>query len=183
MTAVIARATTQEELGEVRALMLAFTQWHRERHRQDIALIDEYFDADEFERELATLPGSYSPPGGDLLLASIDGVSAGCVALKPIDSERCEMKRMFVYPEFHGRGIGRALGNAIVDAARAARYQSMLLDTSIRQKEAQTLYRELGFQYIEPYYELADDLRQWLVFMELKLQERTGSGSPSGMVR
>jgi len=165
----ICHAESAAELNDVRRLIRAFTAWHRERHNQDLALIDAYFDADEFEEELANLPGDYSRPAGDLLLASIDGVSAGCVAMKPLDSERCEMKRMFVYPEFHGKGLGRALGEAIIESARTAGYRTMLLDTSIRQKEAQTLYRSLGFNYIEPYYELPDEMKEWLVFMELEL--------------
>lgn len=65
--------------------------------------------------------------------------------------------------------MGRALGEAVIDAARRARYRSMRLDTSIRQTEAQGLYRRLGFRTIPPYYELPDELRAWLVFMELKL--------------
>jgi GNAT superfamily N-acetyltransferase len=181
--AVIHRPTTHRDLDDVRDLMRAFIAWHRARHQQDLELIDEYFDAAEFERELATLPGSYAPPEGELLVASRDGISAGCVAMKSIDAYRCEMKRMFVYPQFHGQGIGRALGEAIVGAARAAGYQSMLLDTSIRQNEAQALYRDLGFHYIDPYYDLPDEMKEWLVFMELDLQERTGSGSRKEIVR
>ena len=165
----IQRAEGAAEVNDLRALIRAFTAWHRERHSQDLELIDAYFDADEFEAELAGLPGDYAPPKGDLLLASIDGVSAGCVAMKPIDDQRCEMKRMFVYPQFHGRGVGRALGEAIIASARNAGYRTMLLDTSIRQKEAQALYQNLGFKYIEPYYDLPDDMKEWLVFMELEL--------------
>jgi GNAT superfamily N-acetyltransferase len=158
-----------EQLDEVRALMRAFVTWHRERHVQDIPLIDAYFDADAFDEELATLPGDYSPPDGALLLAYFEGVAAGCVALRRLDTEACEMKRMFVYPQFHGRGIGRALGQAIVDAARNAGYSVMRLDTSVRQKEAQQLYKKLGFRRIYPYHELPPAMRSWLVFMELPL--------------
>ena len=77
---------------------------------------------------------------------------------------------MFVYPEYHGQGVGRALAEAIIREARDLGYQRMLLDTSIRQAEAQTLYRRLGFRDVAPYYELPDALRNWLVFMELPLQ-------------
>lgn len=95
---------------------------------------------------------------------------AGCVALREIDSTRCEMKRMFVYPQWHGQGVGRALAEAVVGDARALGYQCMLLDTSIRQAEAQALYRRLGFRDIAPYYGVPEALRKWLVFMELPLQ-------------
>jgi len=162
--------TTVAQLDDVRALMRAFIVWHRQRHQQDLALIDSYFDAGAFEAELAGLPGKYAPPRGQLLLAAINGDAAGCVALREIDDVRCEMKRMFVYPEYHGQGVGRALAEAIIREARDLGYQRMLLDTSIRQAEAQTLYRRLGFRDVAPYYELPDALRNWLVFMELPLQ-------------
>jgi putative acetyltransferase len=162
--------TTPEQLDQVRALMRAFVAWHRQRHLEDLALIDSYFDAVAFEAELATLPGKYAPPAGGLLLATVDGQPAGCVALRGIDRDRCEMKRMFVYPVFQGRGVGRALADAVIENARALGYRTMVLDTSIRQAEAQALYRRMGFRDIPPYYDLPDDLRDWLVFMELPLQ-------------
>ncbi|HUR94469.1 MAG TPA: GNAT family N-acetyltransferase [Gemmatimonadales bacterium] len=161
---------TASQLDHVRALMRAFIAWHRERHQQDLALIDSYFDAAAFEAELAGLPGKYSPPRGGLLLATVDDEPAGCVALREVDASRCEMKRMFVYPEHHGRGVGRALAEAIIRDARAAGYRRMVLDTSIRQAEAQALYRRQGFRDIPPYYDLPEALRNWLVFMELELQ-------------
>lgn len=165
--------TTVEQLDQVRALIRAFVAWHRERHQQDLALIDAYFDAAAFEAELAGLPGKYAPPRGGLLLALVDGEPAGCVALREIDDTRCEMKRMFVYPERQGQGVGRALAEAVIRDARAIGYRTMLLDTSIRQAEAQALYRRMGFRDIAPYYDLPEDLRNWLVFMELPLQART----------
>ncbi len=166
------------DLDHVRDLMRAFIGWHRARHQQDLALIDSYFDAAAFEEELATLPGKYAPPHGELFLATVAGAPAGCVALRGIDATRCEMKRMFVYPEYQGRGVGRALGDAVLSAGRAAGYRTMLLDTSIRQAEAQALYRRLGFREVAPYYELSEDLRDWLVFMERALS----TGEPAPMV-
>jgi putative acetyltransferase len=162
--------TTAEQLDQVRALMRAFTAWHRQRHREDLALIDSYFDAAAFEAELASLPGKYAPPRGQLLLAMVGAQPAGCVALREIDSARCEMKRMFVYPHRQGQGIGRAMAEAVIRDAGAMGYRSMLLDTSIRQAEAQALYRRLGFRDIAPYYDLPEALRNWLVFMELRLE-------------
>ena len=77
---------------------------------------------------------------------------------------------MFVYPQFHGQGVGRALADAVIGEARALGYRTMRLDTSVRQDEAKGLYQRLGFKTIEPYYELPEDLKNWLVFMELALQ-------------
>ena len=168
MTMIIT-PTSDAQLDQVRQMMRAFIAWHRQRHLEDIHLIDQYFDSAAFEEELALLPGKYSPPRGRLLLAVHDSEPAGCVALREIDALSCEMKRMFVYPHLHGNSIGLALARAIIREAREIGYRSMLLDTSVRQEEAKNLYQRLGFKTIEPYYELPDELRDWLAFMELKL--------------
>jgi GNAT superfamily N-acetyltransferase len=169
MTVSVVIPSTTAEFGDVRTLMRSFIQWHRKRHAEDLHLIDAYFDAAAFDDELALLPGLYVPPRGQLLLASVDGVAAGCVALREIDGKSCEMKRMFVYERFHGRGVGHALAAAIIEQAHSFGYQRMLLDTSIRQDKARKLYQGLGFKIIAPYYELPEDIRNWLVFMELAL--------------
>ena len=165
----VSEATADSELNHVRDLIRAFVGWHRQRHQEDLQLINEYFDDSAFEEELATLPGKYAPPKGRLLLALYGGKPAGCVALREIDADICEMKRMFVYAEFHGKGIGRALAEAVIQQARLIGYSVMRLDTSIRQFEAQSLYQRFGFKTIEPYYDLPERLKHWLVFMELKL--------------
>lgn len=162
-------ATSHTQLDEVRRLTRAFVAWHRQRHLEDLELIDQYFDAAAFEAELASLPGKYAPPKGRLLLALHDGEAAGCVALRELDAETCEMKRMFVYPHLHGKGIGKALTEVLLEEARTIGYKLMRLDTSIRQTEAKTLYQKLGFVMTEPYYDLPEKLRNWLVFMELEL--------------
>ena len=165
----VSRATTPAQLDQVRSLIRAFVDWHRQRHREDLELIDRYFDARAFEEELASLPGKYAPPKGRLLLATHDGQPAGCVALREIDADTCEMKRMFVYTQFQGKGVGRALAEAVIQEARSIGYSLMRLDTSVRQIEAQTLYERSGFKRIEPYYELPEDVKNWLVFMEMRL--------------
>lgn len=169
MTLEIVTATTPQQLDSVRSLIRAFVAWHRQSHQEDLALIDRYFDEKAFEEELATLPGKYGPPRGSLLLASYAGQAAGCVALRKIDAQSCEMKRMFVYPQLQGKGIGRGLAEGIIQEARAIGYSTMRLDTSFRQVGALNLYRSLGFRKIDPYYELPLELQNWLVFMELKL--------------
>ena len=80
MHASVQVPVTSAQLDQVRSLMRSFIAWHKERHREDIHLIDAYFDADAFEQELASLPGKYAPPHGQLLLATVDGSPAGCVA-------------------------------------------------------------------------------------------------------
>ncbi len=113
-------------------------------------------DFQDFESELDSLPGDYAAPRGALLLALIEGQVAGCCALRPIDNvdyaNAAEMKRLYVRKAFRGFGLGRQLAEAILDAARAAGYHSVLLDTLDEMEAARQLYAELGFEEIAPYY-------------------------------
>lgn len=107
-----------------------------------------------FEDELAHLPGKYAPPSGMIRIArpsSNGGHAAGCVALRPFDEGRCEMKRLFVRNEFRGLGIGRLLADTIVADAQKIGYRSMLLDTLESLPEAVALYTKMGFKRIGPY--------------------------------
>ena len=109
-----------------------------------------------FEEELATLPGDYARPRGALFLARIDGDYAGCCALRPCDAadspNAAEMKRLFVRPGARGTGLGRELAQAALDAAREAGYSCVLLDTLDDMEAARSLYEDLGFKEIPPYY-------------------------------
>lgn len=110
----------------------------------------------DFDAELAQLPGDYAAPRGTLLLAAVDGAIAGCCALRPLDgcdySNAAEMKRLYVRPAFRGLGLGRQLAEATLDAARLAGYACVLLDTLDEMESARALYAELGFEEIPPYY-------------------------------
>ena len=166
----ILNATTEADLNHVRNLMRSFVNWQRERNKEDIDLVNEYFNPIVIEEELALLPGKYAMPDGRLLLAWVEDQPAGCVGLRKIDAQTCEMKRMFVYPEFQGKGVAFAMGQKLIEHARTIGYETMLLDTSFRQTEAQNLYQKIGFRKTSPYYDLPKKVEDWLVFMEMKLK-------------
>ena len=109
-----------------------------------------------FDQELADLPGEYADPRGALLLAWVDGAVAGCCALRPFDAcdyaNAAEMKRLYVRQSFRRFGLGRQLAEAVLDAARSAGYHCVLLDTLDDMESARALYTDLGFVEIPPYY-------------------------------
>ena len=120
-----------------------------------------------FDKELAELPGDYAPPRGRLLLAQQEGQLAGCVALHPLSNEICEMKRLYLRPQFRGQGLGRKLADAIISEARSIGYTAIRLDTvEPVMTDAVAMYRRLGFQEIAPY--CANPIAGAL-YMELKL--------------
>lgn len=120
-----------------------------------------------FEAELAGLPGKYSLPAGRLILAFADEDLAGSVALRPLDKRTCEMKRLFVRPEFQGIGLGSRLIDSVISAAKEIGYERLRLDTfPPKMGKAVGLYEARGFREIEPYY---DNPNAETLFMELDL--------------
>lgn len=105
----------------------------------------------DFDEELAHLPGDYAPPRGSLLLAMYEDRVAGCVGLREISDDVCEMKRLYVRPDLRGLGIGRALTETVIEQARKIGYAFMRLDTTPAMKEAKSLYASLGFEEIRSY--------------------------------
>jgi ribosomal protein S18 acetylase RimI-like enzyme len=122
-----------------------------------------------FDRELAELPGEYAPPSGRLLLASYDDNLVGCVALRKIDNDVCEMKRLYLRSEFRGKGLGKKMANEIVKLAQEIGYRKIWLDTVPTMKEAISLYHSLGFAEIDKYRE---NPIPGAIFMELDFESR-----------
>jgi len=113
--------------------------------------LDFDLDFQDFDQELDTLPGTYGPPGGTLLLAEVNGQPVGCVGVRPFENDICEMKRLYVEPDARGLQVGRRLARASIQAARQMGYRTMRLDTVGSMGEAIVLYRSLGFQQISAY--------------------------------
>lgn len=125
----------------------------RELFREYQAWVEIDLCFQNFEKELAELPGDYVPPDGRLLLAFHNGQAAGCVALRKLDEGIGEMKRLFVRDAFRGQGLGRKLVETVIDEAKQIGYERMRLDTlPPKMNDAIALYRSFGFQKIAPYY-------------------------------
>ena len=128
--------------------------------------LDFELDFQDFREEMETLPGKYAPPLGSILLARENGETVGCVAVRPLGEDICEMKRLYVKPAYRGKRLGRELALAIIEEAKRLGYKAMRLDTVVAMKEAATLYRTLGFQTIDAYcYNPLPDA----MYFELKL--------------
>jgi GNAT superfamily N-acetyltransferase len=123
----------------------------RELFREYVEGLGVDLSFQSFEEEVGALPGKYAPPRGRLLLAWSDAQPVGCVAMRPIDEVRCEMKRLFVRPQARGTQLGRRLAERICQEAREAGYSRICLDTLATMTSAQKLYESLGFAPIEPY--------------------------------
>ena len=136
------QVTSEAEVQEVRKLFKEYHEW-----------LGLNLCFQNFEQELASLPGDYLPPDGRLILATENDKVAGCVALRKLDDGICEMKRLYVRPIFRGTGLGRLLATSLIETAKEVGYQKMRLDTLPgKMDRAIAMYQRLGFKNIDPYY-------------------------------
>jgi putative acetyltransferase len=150
------QAESRDQIAAIRELFLEYAQ------SLGFSLCFESFD-----QELASLPGDYAPPDGRLVLATNNGQPAGCVALHKLAPEICEMKRLYVRPQFRGRGLGRGLAEKIITEARQLGYTKLRLDTvEPVMKAAVAMYRRLAFREIPPYWQ---NPIEGVLYMELEL--------------
>jgi putative acetyltransferase len=138
---IILRATSPAQIAQARELFLEYQK-----------SIGFSLCFQNFDKELAGLPGDYAPPAGRLLLAESEGQLAACVALHKLDEHICEMKRLYLRPQFRGKGLGRILADRVIAEARQIGYERMRLDTvEPVMKDAVAMYRKIGFKEIAPY--------------------------------
>jgi ribosomal protein S18 acetylase RimI-like enzyme len=150
-------ATSDEEMETVRCLFREYAE-----------SLDFDLDFQDFEDELEGIPGAYGPPAGRLRMALLDGEAVGCIAIRRIDSDVCEMKRLYVRPDSRRRGIGRLLAETGVRDALELGYRAIRLDTVPSMIAATALYRAIGFTEIEPY---RHNPIAGALFMELRLPD------------
>jgi GNAT superfamily N-acetyltransferase len=151
----IVNVVTEEQLAQVRALF--------EEYWRSFGFTPCF---QNFSGELAALPGDYVPPGGRLWLALEDGQPAGCAALRRLDGERCEFKRLFVRSPFRGLGLGRQLLARVIAEAKAAGYRQLVCDTMPVMADALAMYERAGFERTEPY---SDHPTPGAIFLRLAL--------------
>lgn len=155
MNIKIIQATGKNQIDSAKKLFLEYAE------SLDFELCFQNFD-----NELAGLPGDYSPPEGRLYLALNENKPAGCIALRKFKDSVCEMKRLYVRPKFRGKNIGKKLVELLIEDAREIGYKKMVLDTVPSMQTAQKLYKSFGFHEIKPY---RINPVKGAVFMELRL--------------
>ena len=173
-------AETKADYQHVRELIAEYIAWDSSR-TSELGLDVNELLAFQYSQGSESIPGDYIPPEGCLLLATHDAKIAGCGAVHKLASDICEMKRVYVRPQFRGLGIGRQLASTLIATATEAGYRLMRLETVTFMEGAISLYTSLGFHTRDAYYVIPENFRQITVFMELDLQEpgRSALSPPS----
>jgi len=165
----VGRAVSSEQIQQVQELFTEYFDFLRTDVDTDVADLNDVPPLAGYEEEVATLPGHYAPPDGCLLLAEYEGKAAGCVAFYQLEDGICEIKRLWVRPQFRGKKISRMLVETLIEEAREVGYAAIVLSTVDILKEARSLYESLGFETIAPYFDLPEVMLAHEIFMRLDL--------------
>lgn len=150
----VKRVTTIEavyaaDIRSVESLLRDYALWMRRRYLRQPAIIDDYLDPLEWQSELSDLQGHYGAPHGAIVLALVGSTPAGCVLMRGVGEETCELRRLFVRPAFRRLGVGSAMAAHVMGLACVRRYSDMWLDVGPLQQEAVAFYRDLGFSQMQ----------------------------------
>ncbi|MDQ6738336.1 MAG: GNAT family N-acetyltransferase [Gemmatimonadota bacterium] len=169
MHVIIREAGSERDAVAFAALIEEYVNWLRGRYEQEEWLVTEVLDMQALASEVQNLASTYFPPHGRVFLAELDGEACGCAAYRGREDGACEMKRVFVPERYQGKGIGRRLCNELIAAAGNDGFECMRLDTGKLMTEAIALYKSVGFNAIEPYFEYPAEVAPHFVFMERRL--------------
>jgi putative acetyltransferase len=160
-------ATTPDHFTQISSLLAELSAWDKQMTASlgfDVTLLDY-----QYNPAMLDLPGEFVPPDGCLLLAQWEDQAAGCIAFHKFAPGVCELKRMYVRPQFRGRRVARTLVETLIAQARQVGYSTMLLETVTFMQEAHRLYYSFGFQAVEPYYQIPEAFLPITLFMRLDL--------------
>lgn len=165
----VVQVETEEQIRQVQELFAEYFEFLRTDVDTDFDDLNDVPQLSGYEAELAGLPGKYAPPDGRLLIAQHEGEIAGCVAFYKFSDGVCEIKRLWTRPQFRGQKVGRALIERLIEEARSSGYSSIILSTVDILKEAQSLYRSVGFELTAPYFDGSEAMMAHEIFMKLDL--------------
>lgn len=166
------QVSTIEHKQHVRTLFLQYISWAINRFNKECEIGFDPNEAETFvDNDMKSL-NKFLPPTGHLILADVDGEVVGIVGMRRLDNHIQEIKRMYVYPQYRGQGIGRALVQHLINQSKSEQTSILRLDSARFMTSAHRLYRSFGFQEIEPYdgSEVEKEIQHHWIFMELKLK-------------
>jgi GNAT superfamily N-acetyltransferase len=169
----IFQATTTEDFELFQQLVDEFRAWDTAMSREIGLNVDTLVDF--LYKPHVVDPAAEYEPNGRVFLAKYDGDIAACGALKELSAHRAELTRVYVRPAFRGKGLGKAIVETVIAAADERGYAEVCLETAVFMKDAQALYRSLGFQLVPPFRSVPEDLKEAEVFMTLRLRGRAPS--------
>ncbi len=162
--------STETQFQQLGQLMTEYIAWDAQETANlglDVKEFLDFYYGNDSESGL----DDFSPPQGCLLIATLEDHPVGCIGFRRLEDKVCELKRLYIRPEYRGKHIGRHLGETLIEQARRSGYKIIRLETATFMLGAHKLYQRLGFKVCEPYYEIPESLRKFAFFMELSLSD------------